>query len=103
MYTQTWTIENETFPPATCGLDYSHATPHGPYQLAYLCPFCGRVWARRAVRPATQWMALRRSCAKCPGELFIRPGSIMQSWDHNFAENLPREVLEYELLTGAKE
>ena len=98
VYEQFWEIEKEFFPPSPLLPFIVHGEVQPPYQYAYLCPHCGRVWARRGVTPATKWMALHRSCASCPGERFTQPGSIVQLWDRFFISQLPRAILERELL-----
>lgn len=95
---QQWNIDGRNFPPTSISLTFSHAQAHPPYQLAYICPVCGTVWARRYIVPQTKWLAISRACGKCPGELFIRPGSILQSWDREFFLSLPKEVLAHELV-----
>lgn len=58
---------------------------------AYLCPTCGSLWGRVVVT-GTEWQALHRLCAAHGSGSFIAP------WRSTF-EELPREVLDYELQT----
>ena len=104
MYEQLWEIEGEVYPitPLLPAIVHNEVQP--PYQYAYLCPRCGNVWARRGVFPETQWMALHRTCRRCPStDRFTRPGTIIQIWDRQFIAQLPRALLERELLLYAME
>lgn len=67
--------------------------------LAYLCPTCGEVWARVAIRDAA-WTAAAHHCERCAGPrsyLLGEPGSFIHPW-LRATSHFPREVLIHEVL-----
>ena len=69
----------------------------GYTSIAFICPFCGRLWARRRLywfdiqsKPAT-WVACLRLCEAHGG------GSLLDQGDFNHIDTMPRGLMEYEL------
>ena len=58
--------------------------------VAHFCPQCGEVWGRIMDERVAGWFAQSNLCAKHGGGSFISP------W-RNVFEELPPEVLQYEL------
>ena len=99
-HTQVWFIGGKLVATGECGPERVHDQFHAPYSLAYFCPTCGEVWARRCITPATQWFVYTIPCEKCnqrlPYQLFL-PGSVYPDYsDESFLNNLPFAVLKHE-------
>jgi hypothetical protein len=85
---------------------FVHSDLTEPTSDLYFCGLCGDVYARlpclRADGSSTPWQSYRCLCRKCgeSKQRFISewPGSIWRSWDREFLEALPPEVLAWELL-----
>ena len=91
---------------STIESQFIHADLAEPLSGAYICQWCGDVWARQIVtRPSgsmTQWQFFRHPCSKCAPRCthyLSFPGSIWRSWDKAFLESLPVEILRREVLT----
>lgn len=106
MPSQLWVIEGESFPPApippreAMRLDHPGDTQH-PLSVAYFCPKCGDVWARRIILDSPpDWILYNRHCGKHPPQsrYFPLPGSIWLDFRCDVIENLPSEVLRREAL-----
>lgn len=99
--TQTWVINGEDLGSSPCSLEFTASISHPPRSLAFACPVCGEVWARRIISPATRWFFWSICCSAChasnPNALSI-PGSIWLSWDREYLLNLPVSVLKAEVL-----
>ena len=97
--TQTWWVQGRILGSAPIGLEYTCAQRHKPWSMAYCCPVCGEVWARRIISPSTKWFFWTMCCAKCkdknPNRLHT-PGSIILPGDREFLDNLPHFMLAYE-------
>lgn len=97
-WTQTWFIDKGLVAQAPCKPEHIRNESHPPLSLAFFCPKCGDVWARRIIEPATRWNVLTHECAKHPAPRYCEPaGSIWIDYNTEFLKNLPKEVLMYEL------
>lgn len=63
----------------------------GYVSVAFVCPFCGKLWARRRFLRITKWAVLLRPC-EAHGD-----GSLLDQSDFNRVDDLPRELMKYEL------
>lgn len=97
---QFWQIENENFGPDNIGLEFAHAQPHRPFNIAFFCPFCGDIWARRIVPDGDpQWTLWTRPCAKHPNSISRGiSGSVWQDYDTEYLNHMPLELLRREFL-----
>lgn len=100
MATQTWIIEGEMYPPESIGLEHIHAQPSRPFSIAYFCPYCGEIWARRVVVGGDpQWSLWHRPCSKHPHEISRGlSGSVWLGFHTDSDRNLPKAVLRREAL-----
>lgn len=78
--------------------------PSAPVSYAFFCPVCAEVWARCPVSlPDSEkyqpFQVLTANCRKCrTNNVFKVPGELTCSWDHEFVEAFPQEVLQRELM-----
>ena len=93
---QHFIIGGQYFPAADRTLAITHAQAHTPYSYAFCCPKCGEVWARAGVEGNSQWSFLQRACSKHSEGLQV-PGSVWLSWDRDFTNAFPLELLLREL------
>lgn len=64
---------------------------------AFLCPFCGRVWARASL-PSYSFLAWYVSCRDCPPYLSDEiPGSLWLEGEQEFIDSWPEAVWRREL------
>lgn len=97
-WTQTWFIDGKCLGQAPCTAEHIRTELPPPRSLAFFCPVCGDVWARRIIEPATRWNVLTRECKKHIAPRYCEPeGSVWIDYDRDFLKNLPKEVLLYEL------
>lgn len=98
-FLQTWIIAGNVISQAPCASEHIRAEVHPPYSLAFFCPKCGEVWARRVITPNTNWNAITHECPKHQSPRSAEPGgSVWINYNSDFINNLPREVLRYETL-----
>lgn len=100
MPTQIWIIEGKQYPPEPIGLEYIHATPSRPFPIAYFCPFCGDIWARRLILEGNpEWVLFHKPCSKHPHSISRGvSGSIWIGFNTDSDRNLPLPVLRREAL-----
>ena len=100
MPTQTWIVEGQVFPPEPIGLEYIHAQPCRPFPIAFFCPFCGDIWARRIIVGGnTEWALFHVPCSKHPHSISRGlSGSIWVGFNTDSDRNLPRALLHREAL-----
>ena len=63
----------------------------GYASIAFICPFCGNLWARRRFLHMADWVAWLRPCKAHGG------GSLLDQGDFNHIDTMPRELMKYEL------
>lgn len=98
-WTQTWFLDGKCIGQAPCKAEHVRNEMHPPLSLAFFCPVCGDVWARRMIEPATRWNVLTRECKKHPSPRYCEPqGSVWIEYDKDFLDNLPKNILQYETL-----
>lgn len=100
-YTQTWFVQGKVLGQWPIGLQRTCSTIHAPQSLAYYCPVCGDVWARRIIAPETNWMFWSVHCPRHPDAPVWRrpPGTLILSFflqDETF--NFPKELYAREAL-----
>ncbi len=59
----------------------------GYVSIAFVCPFCGKLWARRRWLDVASWAVLLRPCN----------GSLLDESDFAFIDTMPTELMEHEL------
>ncbi len=59
----------------------------GYVSIAFVCPFCGKLWARRRWLDIASWAVLLRPCN----------GSLLDQDDFAFIDTMPTELMEHEL------
>ena len=59
----------------------------GYSSIAFVCPFCGKLWARRRWLNITYWAVVLRPCEE----------SLLDQGDFAFIDTMPTELMEYEL------
>lgn len=99
-YTQFFFVEDRLLAQAPREGFFSQGQLWEPSSDLYMCPVCGEVHARLPVsRPdgsTTHWMAWARVCRRCVGKSQWESepgGSLWRSWDREFLEALPPEIL----------
>ncbi len=98
-FSQTWIIQGKMLTPTPCTWEHMRTDLAPPRSLAFFCPHCGEVWARRIISPETRWNVLTHECPKHPAPRYCEPaGSIWINANEDFVKNLPLEVLKYETL-----
>lgn len=98
-WTQTWFIDKQMYPPVECLRERIHNEHPPPLSLAFFCPQCGDIWARRVITPATPWNVLTRECRKHKAPRYCEPeGSVWIAYNTEYVKNLPKSVLRYETL-----
>lgn len=86
-------VNGEVIARGNVSHDDVHGQPFPPDSFAYVCPFCGDVWAKVKVegRPFVSWLI---SCESHPPPYAgVVAGSLWLGWDRAFNLCLPREVL----------
>lgn len=78
-----------------------HAEQQSPRSLGFVCPVCGDAWAKAPVEPASgngmaQWEVMMRPCPKHQQSRYDVPGSITLSWDPDFNDSFPPDVIRWE-------
>lgn len=80
------------------------SSPHPPWwsdsqpsrlSIAHFCPTCGELWGR-VVIPGAKWQVANSGCRSHPF-LDSPPGSFIFPWRRGCPDELPAEVLSYEL------
>lgn len=95
-YVQTFFIQGRYYGKAYRPPIIRHATLMAPPSALYVCPECGDAFARCPVYYAeghsatTRWQTHMAHCNKHGG------GSLWRSWDKDFLDALPPDVLRYE-------
>lgn len=104
MYTQHFIIEGRPFGTGDRGFVYTKEVKHIPWSVLYVCRYCGNEYARAPVlvagveREYTVHTGVCRRCAQRTRSVhFDIPGSIWRSWDAEFVNAFPPEVLRWEL------
>lgn len=98
-WTQTWIIDGKMLAQSPGAPEHIRAELHPPLSLAFFCPQCGEVWARRIISPGTRWNAITHECPKHRSPRYCEPeGSIWMNYNKDYLEHLPLEVLRYETL-----
>lgn len=98
-WTQTWIINSKMLGQTPCKAEHVHSELHPPVSLAFFCPQCGEVWARRIITPSIRWNVLTRECNKHQAPRYCEPGgSIWINYNGDYTYNLPKPVLRYETL-----
>ena len=92
MWTQTFLVEGRYLGTAMRKHDSKHADP--PRGCLFVCPSCGRTWATCPIegRPFQVWV---RPCLQHP--LWKDFGSVWLSWDPDFTDAFPPDLLSREL------
>jgi hypothetical protein len=102
MFTQTWVIEGESFGPFPISYERSHAELHRPFSIAWFCPFCGDIWARRIIAGEgkdSTWTLYHIPCSKHPHSLSRGlSGSVWLSYETDFLNHMPLPVIRREAL-----
>jgi hypothetical protein len=100
MATQTWIIEGMMYPPEQIPQELIRAQYSRPFSIAYFCPYCGEIWARRIVQGGDpQWVLWNKPCSKHPHSLSRGlSGSVWLGWGTDSDRNLPKAVLRREAL-----
>lgn len=98
--TQIWTIDGEQFAPEPCAQELAHAEWHRPFSIAFFCPFCGDIWARRIVVDGhTEWALWTKPCSRHPHSISRGlSGSVWCAYETEYCKNLPVEILRREFL-----
>lgn len=78
-----------------------HAEQQSPRSFAFICPVCGDAWAKCPVEPTVgkgiaPWQALLRCCSKHQQSRHDVPGSLALSWDDDFTQAFPEDVVRWE-------
>ena len=103
-YTQEFILGNSWLGQSRRIPAWVHEQAAAPDSLAMFCPVCGEVWARfpvliNATGKYVPFHVLTRNCWKHASEFLLNvPGSAWLSWDREFTNAFPREMLERELL-----
>lgn len=101
-FTQTWVIEGDTYPSEPIPLERCHSEFQRPFSVAYFCPFCGTIWARRIVTGGgidREWNLWHRPCSKHPNSISRGiSGSVYLGWNSDADRYLPKAVLRREVL-----
>ncbi len=63
----------------------------GYLSLVFVCPFCGKLWARRRFLCIDRWAVELRLC-QAHGD-----GSLLGQGDFAFIDTMPTELMEHEL------
>lgn len=70
-----------------------------PVEYAFFCPSCCRIWASIGARDGKSlYQSISRQCETCGNQsghapsVFTVGGSLWLSWDHEFLEEMPREL-----------
>lgn len=101
---QTWVIEGVTYEPAPIALERVHSEYQRPFSVAYFCPFCGEIWARRIVTDTgpgrdPEWSLWHRPCSKHPNSISRGlSGSVWLGHNIDVDRGLPLPVLKREAL-----
>lgn len=94
---QHFTVGNSWYGTSERQMTFVHAQSQVPSSYAFCCTVCGEVWARCGVEhPQAQWMFLNRGCPVHARQLEV-PGSVWVSWDSDYNNSLPAELLRREL------
>lgn len=105
-FTQAFFVEGHFYGSATRGLRQVDDRPgeyYFPESLLFFCDKCGEVFAKCPVvdkdGKQVRWRSIAGVCKKCPSDLTFRsPGTVWLSWDEGFADAMPKELLEKELI-----
>ena len=97
---QLWIINDDHLGPYPIGLERSHAELHRPMNVAFFCPLCGDIWARRVVEGGDpQWVLWNRLCKRHPSSISRGcSGSVWQNYDTEYLTNMPLDLLRREFL-----
>jgi hypothetical protein len=72
-----------------------------PDSIAYGCPHCGEIWARKHILGSERWVFPCAPCPSCPPYYDHFPGSLLVG-ELAFSDRLPPELFAYELSTWAR-
>lgn len=73
-----------------------------PVAYAFFCPVCGEVWARCPIEDTllggtSLYQSITARCQKHPEPLSLKlPGSLWLSWDREFSDSFPDDLVRYE-------
>lgn len=101
MPTQHFIIEGKYLGSTERGARYVHGQKQTPTSYAFFCPVCAALWATCPLEltegKPEHFMVWTVPCRKHYHHAFVVPGSIHLSWDNEFTESFPRELLKWEL------
>ena len=90
-------IEGQVLGMGESGITHNHHEPVLPPSYAFLCPHCGRTWAR--VRTGERlFFAQHIPCRECPEYAGFIPGSVWLEWSPEYLASLPPLVVQRELM-----
>jgi hypothetical protein len=98
---QHFIIDGKYFGQSERQLERVHETYQVPWSLAFFCPDCGEVWARCPVTVddvQQKFRVLQSPCKKHQALHWLPAGSLTLSYDEDFSNAFPFEVLQRELL-----
>jgi hypothetical protein len=99
-YSQIWMIGKQMFPEEPCAWEYQRERLCSPRSLAFFCPICGEVWARRIILPENRWFLYTIPCEKHAVEhwthALVPPGSVIPTWEEELLRTAPLEIMRRE-------
>ncbi len=107
-FTQQFIINGRYLGTAERKHTFTHGQITAPSSYAFFCPHCANIWARC---PVTQkyteatsfFQVLSIPCERCPMRLpYHIPGSVFLSWDKEFSEAFPDELIAHEFNQAVK-
>lgn len=105
-FTQTFLVSGRFYGTAPRGLRSDQDFPSRvfpPDSLLFFCEACGEVFGKCPVvdkdNNQQRWRSIAGRCGKCPSDLvFQSPGTVWLSWDADYQDAMPKELLEKELI-----
>lgn len=101
--TQHFVIDGQYLGSVPRSMIYVHAERRVPPSYAFFCPVCGELWAQCPVyitgsKTPERFVVWTTPCKNHYRDNLSVPGSIILSWDHDFAVDLPLDVVKREVI-----
>ena len=96
----TFIIEGHCYGTAPAPIKTVHGTLALQESVVYVCPVCGDAWARVVV-PGQRFWATHIPCRKHHIYINEVPGSLWLSWDPDYNNSFPLEVMKREFELSA--